>query len=383
MSSLFPSPDARGRFLQNCKESMARVGQTALDHLSRVSNGNAPRGGPFCALLAIAREDGTIEPIGLPCANEVIKSGVPSRHAEHEALSPVSYALLLDKLSKLKKAGEKACVVLFSSAQSCTTCHTKQEIAARDLLRRGLIAPGRFISLYGASYDETLKIAGFDDKIYAEALVARADDPVLPVLPFHEAPGAVQRLFSEAEKPLAVIAQDERLYATGTEARTDVDLFATAETVALRNACLKCRQEGAPESWKVSGTLYTTNREIGPLLFSEAGWTNVADIVRLEMPESLKNRQFETRETPGLSDGDFLRIVAGGYAHPDRAVRVFRDMSFENKAQDAWAVLVKDGRASLYNGAKPDPSDSRTRTLAEERFSAPDLSSFLSIRSCA
>lgn len=383
MPALFSTPAARVRFLQQCKEALTRADETLMEKLASVGKGSAPCGGPFAAQLALVGEDGSIAPLDPPCVNEVIKSGVPSRHAEHEALNPVSYARLVDKLTALKNAGKTGIVILFSSGQSCITCHTKQEIIARDLIRRGLLARGQFLSLFGASYDETQQIAGFDDKKYAQALIERAEEPRLPLIPLAETPAAVQRLLREAAKPLAVIAQDERIYATGTESRSEYDLFATAEIMALRNACLKCRQEGAAESWKIGGTLYTTNRELGPLLYAEAVWTNVDDIVFVEMPPELEARQYETRETPGLSNGDFLGVIAGGYAHPTRAVHVFRDFSFPNRAQPFWAGLVKKGRAPLYNGAEVEAEDLKMRILTEERFTAPDFSAFFSLASHA
>ena len=356
-------------------------GQSILDANGHPIKGKFSRGGPFGALLGISLKDGSFEVVGQPRGNNVVGSGIASRHAEDQALQPDNYRSLANRLRALKDSDQEPLVWMISSGQSCTNCHTKQEIAARDLESRKLIKPGQFMTLYGATYDETFKVAQFYDAQYADAMIhsslapQRQDNLIRQErIGYHTTPKEVQEILANASLPTAVVVRQGHVYAVGTEARTQFDPYATAEVNAIRAACTRNRKDGAFASWAIDGDLYTTNAEIGSLLFAEAGWTKIGVVKSVQMPKKLAARQFETRETQEISNGEFLRIVAGGYQHPMSSIRVLRDESFNNTAQPKWAEMLRVNGEQLYNGAAVSPGVEATRnTHTRFRFAAQDL----------
>lgn len=342
-------------------------GKSILDADGNVLEGEFSRGGPFGAVVAIILEDGTFELIGAPKGNNVVGSGVASQHAEDQASQPDDYGILVQRLTELKREGHNPTVLMISSGQSCTTCHTKQEIWARDLVATKLINLGYFITIYGATYDATFKIAQFYDRQYAAAMAFFAKNPNHPLnlihheaIKFRNAPFAVRKIINKASSPTAVVmrppkpgsrSSNDRVYVVGKESRTKNDLFSTAEVTAIRAACFKNRKEGTFASWEVDGTMYTTASEIGPLLFAEAGWTHINRIVYVKMPSAFRRHKLDMRETPEISNTQFLKTVAGGYRDKGAFVRVVRDESFDNSAQYEWQRILKQKGLQLYNGS--------------------------------
>ena len=348
-------------------------GYSILDHEGRFVPGKHPRGGPFGAALAIATPSGGLEIIGEMRGNNVVGSGIASTHAEHEAMRPDNVEKLINRLVIHQQNGEDPTVWMISSGQSCTTCHTKQEILARDLVTKGLIKAGQFKTLFGATYDETFDIAQFNDAPYADAMVFEARFPGHThgliqhrIQPLAEVPETVREQLNLNNAALAMIVRDGQIYATGTDTRQPYDLFATPEANAVRAACQRFRREGQFASWEIDGTLYTTTYEVGPLLFAEAGWTGIRQVVTVVMPQGQREKQFQNFEAFGLSNRRFLEVVAGGYLQPEAAIKVFRDMDFVNRAQPKWAEMLKTNGIALYNGSAVDPEveratrDSRT-----------------------
>ncbi len=361
MGALFSSPQAREAFLQTCRAALREAERVAFTGMRDMKT---PQGGPFGAALAVFLEDGNLGYLAGPCVNRVLETGLASCHAEHESLSPPLYEKLVRAIEALPNA---AGVVLLSSAQPCVTCHTKMEIAARDLIRRGLIEPGRFLCVYGARYEETLRVAGFNDIAYADALILAAEKGAATKrIALDEAPDEIRAFFEKTGGGAAILSEG-RLYASGSEGRGPYDPFSTAEVKALRESCRRARSEGRTDSWNAKGTLYTANEEIGPLLFSETLWTGVRDIVSVR-------GLAQARETPELSNEAFLRIVASGYGDAQRAVSFFWDSSHENLSQQAWSKLLRDNNELLYNGAPETEAAPSLRALTESRFAAPELS---------
>jgi hypothetical protein len=386
----FPAP-----LIAGLKQVLAETDRLAYDNVTHDDDGNSildahgkpikgkfARGGPFGAALVISLQDGSFEVIGRPRGNNVVGSGIASRHAEDQALQPDNYRALVGRLTELKKQQHDPFVWMVSSGQSCTNCHTKQEIAARDLEAKGLLKPGRFVTLYGASYDETLKIAQFYDAQYADAIILASQMPHHPdnlIKQRHVEIGAMphqaQVILSRALIPTAVIMRNGRVYAIGMDERTDYNPFSTAEANAVRNACLNNRAEGVFKSWEVGGELYSLNGDIGPLFHAETSWTNIRTITTAQKPGRLGKEQ--SRETPKLSDGDFLRVIAGGYRHPMSAIHVVRDGSFHNTAQPKWAEMLSVNNEQLYNGAAVAPAVEAMRdTHTRYRFAADDIDNY-------
>lgn len=355
-------------------------GHSILDAQGQPIKGRFVRGGPFGAALAVSVGD-KLEIIGEPRGNNVVGSGIASRHAEDQALQPDNYAALATRLSQLNAAGHNPSVWVVSSGQSCPNCHTKQEIMARDLVGKNLIQPGQFKTLYGATFDETFRIAQFNDAEYADAMVFASRQPKHPgnlirqqSAAFSAVPDGVRAILRDATAPTAVLVRQGEVYAVGSEARSANDPYATAEVNAVRAACLRNRQEGAFASWGVDGTLYTTSRQVGPLLFAEAGWTKIDAVVAVKLPPELSHKQFDTQEVPGLRNADFLKIVAGGYQHPQAAIGVVRDTGFVNTAQPQWERMLQVNSEQLYNGANVSPAVEQMRdSYTRYRFAAEDM----------
>lgn len=355
-------------------------GQSILDKHGDPMPGRLPRGGPFGAAIAISFKDASLEIVGTPRGNNVVGSGIASRHAEDQALVH-NYATLIDRLTQA--ADQEPVVWMISSGQSCTNCHTKQEIAARSLEERGLIKPRHFMTLYGATYDETLDIAQFYDAQYADALILAAQNPDDPgnliqrqKMDYSAVPAEVQEILAKASEPTAIIVRNNSIYAIGREQRNGNDLYATAEVNAVRAACERNRQDGVFTSWDVDGTLYTTSAEIGPLLYAETGWTKISNIVTVQMPLGLQDKKFSTQEAAGISNQKFLSAVAEGYHSSDAAIRVFRDSAFKNRAQPMWARVLKANQQILYNGATVSDAVLAMRDLYTRfRFAADDITS--------
>ncbi len=388
-------------FLENCRAAIKLASDAALRNVSQTSDGlplfdssgnyikgRMPRGGPFGAALAVFDQSGAMELIGGPCVNAVMESGIASRHAEHETLSPEILGRLIARLQKAKEDRAPLLVVLFSSAQPCPTCQTKIEIIARYLIDQGFLAPDGFLVVYGLSYEATERLASFNDRHYACALHLAAEKPNDPeglirrrFCEEAELPPEARRFFSEnPQEAKAAILQGEEIYATGADERDETDRFATAEVSALRNACLRYRKEGYQDSWTVSGTLYTPSLEMGPLLFSEATWTGVNEIVHVRNQQTPPAFQKRLRETECLSNTAFLRLLANGYGHKGCAVQTFRDRTCPDEAHRFWGELVGKGILKPYNSPfvlKETPAE---KTLIDKRFTAPDIASFLPVK---
>ncbi len=337
------------------------AGESLLDDFGNPVSGAMPRGGPFGAVLAISLPDGSVSTVAPMRGNNVLASGIASQHAEDRAMQPDAIEELIRRLLlyKLERRGEGSPIVwMISSAQSCPTCQTKQEILARQLIERDLIAPGHFMTLFGATYDETYEVAGLNDACYADALILACEDPCHEgnlvrccPLDFADAPAPVQKLLARSLEQRAVVWRDGAVYAQSVDQRAPHDPFSTAEVSALRAACRRHRSEGEKASWLVDGALYTTTRRIGPLALTEASWTGMNMIYSVQMPPALAGLQRETQEAPGLSNAAFLAHVAHGYQDQESVMRVFRDMGFQNRAQKMWRRILKINNEVLYNGS--------------------------------
>jgi len=382
-------PSISPQLARALSQALSRLDETALWNVTHTADGLAveaglsPRGGPFAAQLAISWGD-RLETIGEPTGNNVIASGIPSQHAEDRAMQPEAYALLRAALNRTEVKNADPIVWLLSSAQSCTTCHTKQEILARALIADGLLRKGRWVTLYGATYDETFSVAQFYDSQYADAMIffetngPQASGNLIQHMNLDwktgKVPDKVRACLQNAIKPTAIVMRGESVYALGHDTREQNGPFATPEVMAIQNACLRQKQEGSDQPWAVDGVLYTTTPDVGPLLFAEAGWTRINTICSVSMPKNLANKMFDIRETPGLRNDAFLRSVAQGYNHPLSAICVVRDETFTNRAQTAWRDLLRRDGKILYNGAQPTPAIEAMRTLyTSVRFAAPDL----------
>ncbi len=362
---------------------------TLLEELNKTdefakANMEASRGGPFGASMHVVDLDtGNRVQIGGLAANAVLLTGIASQHAEAELLSPENQTALRYTLGEFKKQGRTNLIVEFkSSGQSCPACQAKQEQMARDLANRGLLEKGKFVVAYGATFEDTAQIAGFNDAPYVLDNIRRLHTSS------HE--GMVQVEHADAERvPHEVVRQFDIAQADGRHvavlkgAMVDVmgtdhrstDLFATAEVSAIRKACDKQNKQKLPAPWMLGkregapdkeAVLYTTIRNPGPLLLAEAQWAGVSRIVCVGgflTPEAAQH------ETPNTPNAVFAKECWSGYNRPGSYLTVLRVMPYQNVAQQAWREkLQREGAAILYNGLASDPALAAYTDEMQARF---------------
>lgn len=322
-------------------ENLDRILRAALEacDAAALENVRAGRGGPFAASLHVYdRGAGAWATLAGPVGNAVLETGVASAHAEDRVIVPAHVAVLRDALRRIGAAGAHVYVV--SSGESCPACHAKLEILARHLLREGLVLPGRFSVVYGATYEDTMQVAGFNDIRYHD------DFQVIPgtglirqsVITLEDLPEAVRDKLARYTGAVAVVADGPALYAGGG---------ALPELAAIQVACALRQRAGVAEPWNLRGaTLYSPTRQIGPLSYAEAQWANIGHWVTVDGagPETIEVAELK-------NDALFAIIATRPYTHPDSALTFLHLTPFENRAQQEWRRLHEADAVVSYNGA--------------------------------
>jgi len=344
-----------------------------LDKNSRPVADRPPGGGPFSAVMGISSGEDLVL-LSESCVNEVLLTGIPTQHAEDRAMRPEIYEKAITILSDFKKAKKEVVVWGFSSAEPCPTCLTKFVIMASDLTKRGLIKAGNFAVVYGASYEDTLKIAGFNDQLYAKnlknfSIYPHSQNHPLKVIQIERprVPDAVWKLFIKAKKPMACIARDGRIVAIGEDMRSPYDPFSTPEVVAINNACLNLRAKGIQEPWKADlGEMYTTS-PIGPLGYASAQWTSIKYINKVVLPINQSGSPHIASEVEGRQNTDLLKIVARG--KNNGVVRLVHYSKYPNESQLLWRDVIAVHPQAIYNGStQVRYQQTRPRTSPEEQY---------------
>lgn len=315
----------------------------------------AGQGGPFGASIHIYDPiTGKVEQIGELAANAVLAKGMSSAHAENEVISPENVQELKNRLKSYDKNTVQ--VILSSSGQSCPACTAKEEILARHLIEKRLIKPKNFFVTYGATYQDTKDIAQFDDAPYKEDLSVPLGEGKVKLrdIRIRQAPRRIHRIFREAADPVAVVWHKGQVLGIGYDIRKQSrDLIATAEVSAMRAASLALKVQGKEGSWNLTGSsLYTSQIDIGALLYAESQWANIGTIVRVEHDKSFR---FQTRESPQISNNRLFNIVASPNETASNVVSVIRIEPFSNLAQHVWRDRLnaqEDPSKILYNGIK-------------------------------
>lgn len=312
--------------------------------LTAVENVREGRGGPFGASLNIINlENAHVLRIGNMAGNAVLETGIASAHAEDQALSPENIRAL--KANLRNRDPGKTAVVVASSAESCPACHAKLEIMARILIEESLIQPGRFIVTYGATYNDTLNVAGFNDEPYHADMLKEEDKRLINIetLTFKKLPDDVRGCL---QSNAAVVHTDNVLF-SGNDERY-IHFTFVPEVTALRAACHARKYKGADEPWDLKrATLYTTAAQIGPLAYAEAQWANVARWVRVT------GREIDVpSEAPAISnDALFHAVALRPYNNQHSALQVIRIEPFANLGQREWAKLqIENPHLKNYNG---------------------------------
>ncbi|MGZ9108977.1 MAG: hypothetical protein ACXW4B_09180 [Micavibrio sp.] len=316
-------------------EQVLRDLLSAADH-EAVKNVRSGRGGPFAASLHIYdRAKGAMIEVAPPAGNAVLETGLASAHAEDRVIAPANIRAL--KKALRDTGPEAAELYLVSSAESCPACHAKLEILARILMHEGLLQPGRFTVVYGASYDDTRDVAGFHDAPYHHDMTKPEEQRLIRVErgvpPAGIAPGQA-----------AVVMPDGTAF-TADDDRED-DVIATAEIGAIRAACAAGKKAGAETPWDLGGAvLYAPVDVVGPLMYAESQWANIGRI--------FLTGETGRSEAPGIGNAElFSTIAARPYNHETSALRIIRLQPFANLAQHEWARLHREepSRIKVYNG---------------------------------
>lgn len=305
-----------------------------------VDNVRAGLGGPFGASLHVYDGIDLIDVAG-PVGNAVLSTGLASAHAEDRVMVPENIQKLREVLEAV---GTVASVYVVSSAESCPACHAKLEILARGLMQDGLLGAGRFYVLYGATYDDTRDVAGFNDAPYHHDMTRDAAERLIAVehRALTDCPEPFRAALSAGK---AVIASADGYHFMGQDAREN-DVIATAEIAAIRAACRAEQASGSPTPWDLEkGVLYSPAAAMGPLMYAEAQWANIARIVL--------TAQVTAQEAANIGNEDFFRVVAARpYNGEGAAAQIIRLSPFENKGQHEWARQQAENPAATrqYNG---------------------------------
>ncbi|MDD3030256.1 MAG: hypothetical protein PHS57_08310 [Alphaproteobacteria bacterium] len=365
--------------LEACQDLLRKANETA------VKNVLLGKGGPFGAILALCDEgSNAYECIGEPGANAVLETGVATTHAEDRVLQPHYIEVLKNVLIRWLDDGLAPRLVLVSSGQSCPACHAKAEIVARHLTEGRLfkgqeelfgsvqeILGKNMIVLYGTSYQETARVAGFNDLPYVADLMRFAAEPDGPSMVAYETrdlydiPKAVTDIFRDAPRKVSILVRGGEVLAVGEDQRTDIDLFSTSEVTAIRTACIKQKQAGLEAPWllgdpntrnpdKERKAILYTGSDIGPLMRAELQWSAVNGLVHVtglpyELPKTC------LREIPSMTNDAFLRAMARGYNHDKSRLSVLQSTRTYNKNPFfVWTLKQENMPAVTYNGAACD-----------------------------
>jgi hypothetical protein len=312
-----------------------------------VENVRLGRGGPFGASVHVYNlNGGDVHAIGTLEANAVIEKGMGSAHAEDQAMNPETISTLKELLSELDADAEPV-VIFSSSGESCPACHSKEEILCRTLVQEELLTPGHFVVTYGATYEDTANIAGFNDAPYhydmqlpkGEGMISIDDEDVADI------PFEVRQIFEKSDRPVSVVALEGGRYIYAYEDRKH-DLMATSEVAAIRAAAAVQKESGLEEPWNLGeATIYTSTSDVGPLGYAECQWANITQWVSVNHP---KAQEWATQEAPDVSNDAFFTVIAHAeYNQPEATLSVHRIEPFENKAQYEWKN--KNDKV-MYNG---------------------------------
>ena len=304
-----------------------------------VENVRANRGGPFAASVHVYNQaTGDLQTIVEPVGNAVIETGLASAHAEDRAIVPENVVRLRQALAAVGR--DHAHVYVISSAESCPACHAKLEILARKLVHERIILPGNFTVIYGASYEDSKMVAGFDDDKYhhdfqlkpGTGLVKQGFDKLITL------PERLKAQMGVAPGPMALIPTKDRVLVGAGE---------SPEIAVIKMASMMQRRVNIEEPWNLRrATLYTFTHEIGPMAYAECQWANIGHWISVEHPST---DLFETLEAPDVNNSTLFQIIATRpYTHADSAMHVVQLKPFANLGQHEWAS--KADRQD-YNGA--------------------------------
>jgi tRNA(Arg) A34 adenosine deaminase TadA len=309
-----------------------------------LANIRARLGGPFGSILNLADiKTGKLTPILEPQGNRVLTTALPTAHAEDQAMGPAYVKELRHMLRR--QGAENSLVIVASSAESCAACHAKAEILSRILTDDRLLAPGRFMIVFGASVRDTKEVAGLNDEPYLNDIMGPPENRLIKTTAVarDSVPPDILRLMG---RDRAVIAMpDGRLFDGADERGKHFILI--PEVGAIHAACTEQKRARKTQPWNLDGAaLYSFTPDPGPLAYTACQWANVQKWVAVVGGKPVQ-------EAPGIGNDALFRAVAQRpYNGLGTAVRIVHIQPFANLTQKEWRDTLAAGGTTLenYNG---------------------------------
>ncbi|MEM6902433.1 MAG: hypothetical protein AAF556_04255 [Pseudomonadota bacterium] len=327
----------------------------ALD-LFAVQNVREGKGGPFAAELLI--HDITANDLitlSGPSGNAVLIKGIGSAHAEAETLTPEAADKALSYLSAFPT--HQLQLVQLSSAESCPACRSKQMVFLHNLKARGWPEDATLEVAFGATYEETAEIAGFNDKPYHDDM-ARADGPQMISLQrcsIDELPDMVRDVVP-VDQPFAAVLDPQpngELALSVCDEPTGEDPLMTMEVQALQASAMARQAEGYDEPWNLGkdgpAMLLTTTHAPGALMMTDGQWAGISSILFIDEPPET------TPESPAMGNYELMQLAGAAYNVAASPLRVRHmatgTLGLVNEAQQVWRdEVVSNDPSRLYNG---------------------------------
>jgi tRNA(Arg) A34 adenosine deaminase TadA len=328
---------------------------------------NAGLGGPFGSSVVVYYQNQfTGQQEGYRVSidhNRVVSTGYPGAHAENNALVAAR-----EQLVKFLRTHPDSFVVVYSSAESCPECRSKLETVARFLEHEGLLQPGNFYCVYGATFEDTEKIAKFNDAAYLADLKRAEGDRSIKVEVVSVAQavqmdgyGKIARALSGLKAHMAFIVDTSTkvVFGIGEDETAERGVLATAVSAAVRDAGKGRSLAGIPQPWNLQGATlvvtYGAKEGIGPRTYTTGLWANLGGIVTIDGLDLPKGTQYS--EAHGISNSNFFEVIKGSYDHPQARVITVPapQVREELRAQRHWRSLLDSERIpaiAVYNGLR-------------------------------
>ncbi|MEO0392011.1 MAG: hypothetical protein AAF213_02055 [Pseudomonadota bacterium] len=310
--------------------------QFAADHV------RTGKGGPFGAALRLydATLDQWISVAG-PAGNAVLTKGIGSAHAEAETLDQTTVQAVL--AYRDQHPSHHLHLLQLSTAESCPACRAKQVTFMHQLMARGWPEDWPMVVAFGATYEQTAAIAGFNDRPYDEDLKR----PTPALMTIHQT--THDQLAFEVVKdwPFAAIT-------VGDEVISLIDRPGplAMEVAAIQAAAQHQRAQGQDQPWRLDhhhpARLITSADAVGPLMWTECQWAAVGEIILVtDMPST-------PPESPMMDNQALLAAIRAPYNAEGAVITVKhlgQGTGFANQAQQIWRdEIIATDPSQLYNG---------------------------------